>query len=437
MIAKTRGVTLPLAALLACVAILGFAQPGWTLAATTSRVSVSSSEAQANGGSSSPSTSAGGRYVVFTSDASNLVGGDTNGDQDVFVRDRTTGRTRRVSVSSAGEQPNGNSFDPFISADGRFVAFSSAASNLVGGDTNGVTDIFVRDRTTGRTRRVSVSSAGEQANGQSGSPSISADGRFVAFSSAASNLVGGDTNGVADIFVRNRATGTTGRVSVSSLEAQTNGSSGDPVISADGRIVAFSSQASNLVGGDTNGATDVFVRIRIAGTTTRVSVSSGADEGNSPSADPDLSAGGRFVVFSSSATNLVGSDGNGDVDVFVHDRRYDRTRRISVNSAGAEGNGSSDLPSISADGHVVAYHSSASNLVGNDTNASQDVFVRDRVAARTRRVSVNAAGVQGNDGSSLPSISANGYVAFASAATNLVRNDTNAVDDIFIRGPLR
>jgi Tol biopolymer transport system component len=434
---RTSRVSLLLAVLLVLAASLELAPRGWALAAETKRISVNSSEAQANGASSSPSTSAGGRFVVFYSDATNLVGGDTNGHQDVFVRDRF-GTTRRVSVSSAGVQANGDSYDPVISADGRFVAFHSAASNLVGGDTNGVVDIFVRDRSTGRTSRVSVSSAGEEANGESDTSSISADGRFVAFLSHATNLVGGDTNGDADIFVRDRSTGRTRRVSVSSDEAQGNGPSADPVLSADGRIVAFSSQASNLVGGDSNSATDVFVRVRKAGTTTRVSVSSGAAEGNASSTGPDLSAGGRFVVFASSATNLVGNDTNGYADVFLHDRKNDTTRRVSITSWGAEGNALSNSPSISANGLVVAFRSPASNLVGDDANAAEDVFVRDRAAGTTRRMSVNSAGDQGNGRSYAPSISANGrYIAFNSAATNLVGKDTNAIDDIFIRGPLR
>lgn len=437
--APARAATLPLAALLLILAAsLGLAHPGRAVAATTNRISVNSSEAQANGGSSSPSASAGGRFVVFTSDAANLVRGDTGGRQDVFVRDRTLGTTRRVSVSSAGVQANGGSDDPVISGDGRFVAFSSVASNLVGGDTNGVKDIFVHDRTIGTTRRVSVNSSGMEANGASGSPSVSADGRFVAFLSSATNLVGGDTNSDTDIFVRSRATGTTGRVSVSVDEDQGNGSSSDPTISADGRVVAFSSQASNLVDGDTNGARDVFVRIRKVGTTTRVSVSSVGAQGNASSGGADLSAGGRFVVFSSSATNLIGSDTNGQTDVFLHDRQNDTTSRMSISSGDVEGNGLSDSPSISANGQLVAFSSQASNLVGGDINSSEDVFVRDRAAGTTRRVSVNAAGVQGNDRSSVPSISANGrYIAFESSATNLVGHDTNATDDIFIRGPLR
>jgi Tol biopolymer transport system component len=298
--------------------MLTSAVPGW--AATTPktrRVSVSSAGAEGNNWSYYPSISADGRFVAFSSDASNLVAGDGNGTSDVFVRDRATGKTRRVSVSSAGAEGNNASYDPSISADGRFVAFHSDASNLVAGDGNGTSDVFVRDRATGKTRRVSVSSAGAEGNGDSYASSISADGRFVAFHSNASNLVAGDGNGTSDIFVHDRATGKTRRVSVSSAGAQGNGASYNPSISADGRFVAFHSNASNLVAGDGNGTTDVFVHDRATGKTRRVSVSSAGAEGNGASYNPSISADGRFVAFESSASNLVAGDGNGTSDIFV------------------------------------------------------------------------------------------------------------------------
>ncbi len=188
--------------------------------------------------------------------------GDTNDSVDVFVRDRKLGTTRRVSVSSTGAQGNSGSFGPAISSAGRYVSFSSDASNLVPGDTNAAQDVFVRDRKLGTTRRVSVSSTGAQGNSVSFDPAISSAGRYVSFSSFASNLVPGDTNGTVDVFVRDRELGTTRRVSVSSTGAQGNRLSFDPAISSAGRYVAFSSAASNLVPGDTNGSFDVFVRIR-------------------------------------------------------------------------------------------------------------------------------------------------------------------------------
>ena len=239
-------------------------------------VSVDSSGVQGNRDSEYPSISADGRYIAFESEADNLVAGDTNGYSDIFVRDHNTGITTRVSVSSSGGQGSNASTSPSISGDGRYVAFVSRASNLVAGDTNGNSDIFVHDRNTGITTRVNVNSSGGQAIGVSYSPSISADGRYVAFYSIASNLVSGDTNGQMDIFVHDRDTGITTCVSVDSGGVLGNGSSYDPFISADGRYVVFDSSASNLVSGDTNGVSDIFVHDRNSGITTRASVDSRA-----------------------------------------------------------------------------------------------------------------------------------------------------------------
>jgi Tol biopolymer transport system component len=400
----------------------------------TARVSVSSTGAQANAWSEWPSISADGRYVAFTSAATNLVPGDANSQDDIIVHDRVTGGTTRASVSSVNVQANGASRSPSVSADGRYVAFQSIASNLVLGDTNGVVDIFVRDHVTGEGSRVSVSSAGVQANGNSGWPSTSADGRYIAFESVASNLVSGDTNGAWDVFVRDRVAGGTARVSVSSTGAQANGNSGWPSISADGRYVAFSSEASNLVPGDTNGVTDIFVRDRVAGGTTRVSVSSTGVQANGNSAWPSISADGRYVAFQSEATNLVPGDTNSAPDIFVHDRVTGGTARVSVATGGVQANGFSRSPSISADGRYVAFESWATNLVPGDTNGAWDVFLHDRGTGATTRVSVSLAGAQADGNSGSPSISANGrYVAFVSAATNLVPGDTNGLTDVFVR----
>ena len=228
-------------------AIILAASAATALAQTTERVSVASNGGQADSSSVNPAVSADGRFVAFESDASNLVGGDTNGLNDIFVHDRQTGTTERVSVATGGTEANGVSYTPAISADGRFVAFYSNATNLVGGDTNGTSDVFVHDRQTGTTERVSVATGGAEANGGSSTAAISADGRFVAFHSDATNLVSGDTNGARDIFVHDRQTGTTERVSVATGGAQANSGSANPAISADGRFVAFYSVATNLV----------------------------------------------------------------------------------------------------------------------------------------------------------------------------------------------
>src|SRR5216117_711012 len=361
-------------------------------AQTTERVSVASGGTEANGASLSSALSADGRFVAFDSAATDLVAADTNGVSDVFVHDRQTGATERVSVASGGAQGNGSSgligfaFPPALSADGRFIAFISSATSLVAGDTNGATDVFVHDRQTGMTERVSVASDGTQANEVSSYPALSADGRFVAFQSDATNLVVDDTNGATDVFVHDRQTGTTERVSVASGGGtQGNRNSGGffafPALSADGRLVAFQSAATNLVADDTNGATDVFVHDRQTGTTERVSVASGRSQGNGSNAGPVLSADGRFVAFHGTASNLVGGDTNGTTDVFVHDRQTGTTERMSVASGGTQGNGPSSGAALSADGSLVAFHGTASNLVAGDANGAYDVFVHDRAVS--------------------------------------------------------
>jgi Tol biopolymer transport system component len=412
----------------------------FAVAQTTTRVNVDSSGAQANNVSQNPSISADGRFVAFTSFATNLVPGDTNGFADIFVRDRQGGTTERVSVDSNGGQANSSSDMPSLSADGRFVAFMSYSANLVPGDTNGTWDVFVHDRATGLTERASVDSNGAQANASSQNPSISADGRFVVFMSYASNLVPGDTNAFLDVFVRDRQTGTTERVSVDSSGAQGDSDSGLIYlsVSADGRFVAFDSHATNLVSGDTNGTWDVFVRDRQLGTTLRASLDSAGLQGNDISSGSSISADGRFVAFGSNASNLVPGDTNTVLDVFVRDLQSGTTERVSVDSSGAEGDSESGFAglSISADGQRVAFTSFATNLVPGDINGIWDVFVHDRATGLTERVSVDSSGVGGNgySGGESLSISADGrIVTFSSTATNLVAGDTNGTTDIFVR----
>jgi archaellum component FlaF (FlaF/FlaG flagellin family) len=407
-------------------------------AQATTRVSVDSGGTQGNNLSQQVSMSADGGVVAFESYASNLVPADTNGFPDVFVHEMVNGSTTRVSVDSNGMQANNGSYDPVISSDGRWVAFMSIATNLVPGDTNGFQDVFVHDRLTGATTRVSVDSGGTQANGLSVLPSISSDGRYVSFESAATNLVPGDTNGFRDIFVRDRVSGMTTRASLASSGAQGNGYSAYSAISADGRYVAFYSEATNLVPGDTNGFGDVFVHDMVTGTTTRVSVSSNGAQGNGGSAFPAISADGRYVAFWSHASNLVLGDTNGANDVFVHDMVNGSTTRVSVDSHGVQDNGETNAdpfePSLSFDGRYVAFTSFATNLVPGDTNADYDVFLHDMLSGSTVRVSVDSSGTQGNGGSYYSTVSSDGrYVAFASGANNLIPGDTNGYADVFVR----
>jgi Tol biopolymer transport system component len=325
--------------------------------------------------------SANGRYVVFSSyDA--LVPQDTNGTSDVYLRDRTTRQTVRLSVSATGAQGNGISDIPQITPDGRFVLFASEASNLVPGDTNGEKDVFLRDLQLGTLQRVSLTSTGGQANGSSPHGSISADGRYVVFQSAASNLVPRDTNGADDMFVRDRTSGTVERVSVSSSGAEATGGGLGAVtqggsISADGRFVGFDSYATNLVPGDTNGRSDAFVHDRVTGVTERVSVNSAGAQANATVWEGGMSADGRFVVLVSEATNLVAGDLNGLADLFVRDRQAGTTVRASLNSLGVQANGETAGGTISADGQLVLFITNATNLVDNDTNALFDIYAHE------------------------------------------------------------
>ncbi len=344
-----------------------------------SRVSIGSDGTQGNSRSWVPVFSADGRFVAFSTNTTNLVAGDTNGVQDVLVHERQTGITSRVSVSSDGTQANRDSNAVTISADGRFVAFVSAASNLVSEDTNNAADIFVHDRQTSTTSRVSVRSDGAQGNGSSFEPSISADGRFVAFSSYAHNLLAEETiESWLDVFVHDRQTGITSLVSVSCDGTETNGLSQKPAITPDGRFVAFQSEATNLIASDTNRVSDIYIHDRQTGITSLVSVSSNGTQGNLTSYYPVLSADGRFVAFVSEATNLVANDTNGVADIFIHDRQTGITSRVSVGSDGTQGDKFSNAPSLSADGRFVAFASKSTNLVIGDTNGQLDVFVHDR-----------------------------------------------------------
>jgi hypothetical protein len=417
-------------ALLVSLALLLSLHPGKVLNAQaapgdTTRISVDSSGAQANGWSRRDAITADGRYVAFMSDASNLVSGDTNGTQDIFVRDRQTGLTTRVSVDSAGIEANAGSDAPAISNNGRYVAFSSYASNLVSGDTNGLIDIFVHDTQTGETTRVSIGTGGVEANGESSeyNVSISGDGRYVTFYSDASNLVNGDTNNAQDVFVHDRQTGVTTRASVASNGAEGNGSSGDPNISGDGRYVTFSSAATNLVAGDTNGKSDVFVRDLQAGETTRVSVNSSGEQADGGGGSPDISADGRYVVFLSDSHNLAPETDDYEALVYVHDRQVGQTTLASVYSEGNIMVGKLDQPTISSDGRYVAY----SYYHKGNNDGIMDVWAHDMQMGGSIEVAA------GNASSFGPSFSADGsIIAYWSLASGLVSGDTNDAPDIFV-----
>jgi len=379
--------------------------------------------------SSGAAVNVDGSVVAFYSDAPYLVPGDTprNNWRDVFVRDRNLGVTERVSVGPDGLEADGPSQGsgstaraPAINGDGRIVAFHSDATNLVTGDTNGVTDVFVRNRGANATDRVSVSSSGAQADGASSNPSIDRSGRYVVFQSDASNLVDGDQNGATDIFVRDRTAGTTERL-CGAIEP--DGGSSSAAISADGQVVAFASEAKNLVPEDTNGKADVFVCDRRSGTIEIVSITPDGTPGNERSMLPALSLDGRYVAFKSNASNLVSDDHNETVDVFVRDRQWATTLRVSVSFLNKDSNDGSYPPSIDDSGRFVAFSSAANNIVRDDYNQVPSVFVRDMANAVNLLVDLNGRGEQANQGTIdiAPSISGDGKaLGFVSRASNLV-----------------
>ena len=392
-----------------------------------------------------PHVSANGSRVAFFSYASDLVAGDTNNDADVFVRDVASATTLLVSVNSSGVGPgNSGSYDEKITPDGRFVVFESQASNLVTNDINGFDyDIFVRDLSNSVPELVTYNSSGTGSpNGGSYDPAVSADGRWVAYESDATDIVPGDTNNDTDVFVRDRLGGS--NILVSANAANTgpgNGSSFDAFISADGRYVVFESTASDLVANDTNGTTDVFVRDLVAQTTRAVSQNVGnTGTGDGVSYYGSMSPNGRYVAFESDAGNLVTNDINGNGrDVFLRDVWSNATVLVSANCNGTgSGNDYSYQPSVSADGRYVAFESYAWDLAPGDFGAYvENIFRRDLLTGTTVLVSQNTSVTGGgNDYSYSTQISTNGgIVAFFSSASNLIANDNNTEDDVFFWQP--
>jgi uncharacterized repeat protein (TIGR01451 family) len=381
-----------------------------------------------------------GRYVVFASAASNLVPGDTNGVGDVFVRDRLTGVTERVSVGPKGVEGDGDSnflgisTAPAISDDGRYVAFKSDASNLVKGDRNGLTDVFVRDRAAGITESISEDGGGDN-------PGISPDGNFVAF-----ETFDFDGDFAQDIYLRNRATGTIERISVSHDGSEVFGPSEDPVV-ANGPVVAFASDAQNLVPDDGQRNIDVFVR-DLSGpspTTERVSVSSDEQPAgeSDTSRNPAITSDGRFVAFQSDAQNFTATRQTGFFsDIFVRDRQDTTTVLASPNGRGREASGQSEDPEISPNGRFVAFASFASDLIPRTTDPDgelvRDAFVRDLTSQSTEMISVNSAHQDAtrdgfHDDVGAGPVSADGLITLmGTQADNLFAGDTNGANDVYV-----
>jgi Tol biopolymer transport system component len=392
----------------------------------TARVSVATDGSQGEGASDTPSISANGRYVAFTSAADNLVRGDTNGLADVFVRDLRTGRTQRIA--------EGPATNPAISGDGRRVVFATTAALTVG-DTNGLDDIYLYDRVTRGTERISRGHAEAPPSYKLNySPAISADGRFVAYTTSVPDAAPGDTNGRDDVIVHDRRTGRNELV-----QYRTDGTPGDsdsllPSFSADGRYVAFDTAAQLDPAHEATHARNVYVRDRATDTTEQVSLPTRYVYKMSSWA-PSISGDGGVVAFSSNVTSLVPDDTNKASDVFVFDRTRKTTTRVSTAADGTQADGPSQGVRLSADGRRVAFVSGAANLVPGDTNGVADVFIKDLETGVVERVSVAADGTEANGATSTASLSRDGRVAFAATATNLVPGDTNGVADVFLRRP--
>jgi len=419
-------------ALLVTVSLLSLpatalAAPGEILLCSTDAGGV-----QGNDDSYSIDITSDGRFVVFESFATNLVPGDTNAKQDIFWKDLQTGDIVRCSTDAGGTQADDFSSEPVISAGERYVAFVSRATNLGCGGTNGFDDIFRKDLYTGAIVCCSTDDMDCPSNGPSyGPPAISADGRYVTFLSQATNLVDGDINGKSDIFRKDLQTGEIALCSTNAAGVQANDHSERPSMSDDGRYVAFGSPATNLVTPDTNGWYDNFRKDMVTGAVVLCSPGIGG-EANDDSYPQTISADGRYVAYLSYATNLVDGDTNGKSDIFRYDALTGSVERCSITAAGVQGNDDCERPCISGDGRFVVFPSEASNLVSGDTNAKSDVFRKDMQTGAIECASTNAAGQIRQGWSDVPAVNADGrYVVFSSDAPDLVPGYTAGHGDVY------
>ena len=393
-----------------------------------------------------PYISDDGRFVAYQSASTNLVAGDTNNQTDIFIRDLQEGVTERLNVAVDGTESNFNSGGVTMSPSGRYVAWSTMATNVLSEDANNIWDVLVKDVQTGELMLASVANDGTQGGGWSVAPSAGGlDSGVIAFESDATNLVPNDTNGVRDVFVRDFRTGTTTLVSSSASGELGNAVSNSASVSADGRLVAFSSMASNLVPGDSNERGDAFVKDIVTGQIQRITLTDLDGETNLGGGGAVISGDGSTVMFSSASNDIVPADGNaggnqfGISDVFIRDLVAGTTERVSVSSAGVEANSTSGGHALSADGRYVTFATGANNLVPGDTNGRPDLFLHDRVTGLTERISVNADGTEatgGLFGTSRGAPNADGsVVAFASDNPNIVPGDTGLGfdSDIFVR----
>ena len=421
--------------------LLGFASVGLALGllpdpGKTVAILLPSDGVPPDNASGNPVIASSGRVVAFLSRATNLIAGDTDSVRDVVVVDLAKGSSECVSVSSAGVKADGDCSDIALDRKGRTVAFASLATNLVENDGNGMQDVFVRDRTTGETLRVSVTSDGNEADGDSDHPALTCDGRRVVFASYATNLAPQDTNDASDIFLHDLQTGETTRISVAFNGAQAGGGSFLPEISANGRFVAFMSYAGNIVPNDQNPSRDVFVRDLKTGQAEIVSVSSEGDAPHAPSGAVAMSANGRWLAFESDAGSLDGDDLWAGADVFLRDRKLGTTTLISRPAPGKLTTGDSFSPAISGNGRWALFTSVSTKVVADDDNGVADVFRCDLKTGKTTRVSVSSEGAEGDGDSVEGRISRNGrYVVFSTRADDLVAGTTNGVPVVVLARP--
>ncbi len=420
--------------------------PSAVFAQTTTRVSTSAAGAQGGGdsGEKTVQISPSGRFILFGSRAANLGYPNTTQRWDLYLKDRASQSIERINSGLLNGVPNANGqadadvgfatfageqSDPNTGKRLRWVAFDSAASNHVSGDTNGVSDIFLKDRTAGTLVRVTVNSSGAQANGASTLPYISANGRYIAFQSFATNLTNDIASGFIQVYRYDRIKNTFLRISVSGAGVTANNSNQVRGISGDGRFVLFQSVATNL--GDTAGRENVYLRDTVTGRTLQINSDASGAGANAGGYYSTISAGGRYISFQSAASNLV--SGVAGTNLFLKDRFSGKVEVISKSTNNFLGNGQTRYSSISAGGRYVLFDSDSNNLV-NDSNGSTDVFLRDRLAGTTTRISLTNANAESNGASFYGTISADGLTAaFASSATNLTNNDTNAKEDVFVR----
>jgi len=420
---------------LACLLLAPLALSGQTTRITRNSVG-ESGDAPSELGDAPDSLTPDGRFCVLTSAAYNLVTGDSNGYRDVLLHDRVAGTLERVSLTSSGAEPTGDSQHPALSDDGRMVAFQSFAFNLAAGDSNGTWDVFVTDRVTRLTTLVSAAANGTIGNGPSVQPSISGDGTRIAFASTASNLVPSDTNGVQDVFVRNLQTGTIRLVSRLPQGALGNANSRRPALSGNGQWLAFESLSTNLVVGSGQNGASILVANLATGALELVSVSDSGVPANNSSSIPCISRDGSRIAFLSRANNLavVAQSSN---NAYLRDRAAGNVMLVSASADGLPATAASIALSLSDNGNFVA-HSSPAPLTPGHSGNGFDTFLFEVASRRTIRTSVplvlpgepNQAGANEVGG-----ISDDGqWTIFSSNASNLLPNDPiDTVADVFLR----